>query len=776
MANRVEVVTVDGQRGSVDAADAKQLVESGGRILTPEQVAKERADKLSVVGNSSVDAFVSAADPLGIGGFVGRKINEARFGKESADATDADIEAMKAANPGVSTVGGLVGDATTFAATGGFGGIGAKAGATAGKVALSALGTESAIARALVTGSRLAAQGGVEGALLSGVNSAADGMFRDKELTAEKVLADMGHGALLGVGGGFALGVGGSLLASGAGAVKTSLARLIPQAEEAVTAAATRAEGAATRLENAATKAESGILGEVQNDAAYRALGGTKKDVANVAKRLGSDAPEAASKLGSWLVDRGAIAAGDDAVNTLAKVQELKSTAGGRIGAVFDQVGNVSMKNAIAEEAERIAVKAAKSGDTIEFADAIRKRAGYMNDALGNAGMVADDGTIPLAEIERERRKLGSAAWESGKTSSKKMELERELERSIMSKIEDAVEQNGGKELLAEYKAAKREYQMATLAEGVAEHGAERIRGNNALGLRTSILGAVVTGAAGPVAGIPAALGAQLLQQRGMSTLAAAAGNISRAGVVHGVIQTVDQLVTRAAKGVVVPAKAVATKAAKVDATKVIEAVQTAQANPAGYAARISKQADIIRRTSPEVAQAFESTAMRAGVFLASKIPEPLPSQRLLDPTATGKMSPSDTRKFSLYAQAVNDPKQVLEEFSRGKIVPEKVEALRAVYPSMFQQLQIQVIRNVAEAAQAGKPVEYTQRIRLGLLLDAPTDTSITATGINYRQNLYAVSAQQGNPNSAPAQSAISRPIKVSVTKSTFDRLESDER
>lgn len=255
MAERVQAYDAEGNLGSVDAKDADALVRSGGRIATPEDLAKIKADadyakqstamKVATAGSMiapvtwpvhlalraaggtlppEVESYkegVSSGLTGGLASVGMKEAIEAVGGKAAAHAYGQNALATAKAYRGMHSAGvaaGLVGGAV---ATPGAGSAAAKLmpGMVAEAKVAGALGRvlgRGTLSRAAIAGGSMAARGAVEGALLAGAEEFSEQSLGDHDLAGQKIMIAAGTGFLYGAAGGAVLGAGGSLAASGA--------------------------------------------------------------------------------------------------------------------------------------------------------------------------------------------------------------------------------------------------------------------------------------------------------------------------------------------------------------------------------------------------------------------------------------------------------------------------------------------------------------------------------------------------------------------------------
>ncbi len=228
---RIPVKGDDGTIGSIAATDLSQALSEGIELATPEEFhgadvqAKygDAGGMLKAAGAGAVRGLtMGLSDPLAIGaaGAFG--------GDAAAKQTRETLAGLKEANPYASGGAELAGTIAPLLFTGG-----ASGGVAAGVKAAGALpratmglgrlaegfaskavgeGATSLLGRIAQKAVPMAASGAAEGAAYGAGQSVSESALQDHELTAESLLASMGHGALIGgTLGGAMGGVGGAL-------------------------------------------------------------------------------------------------------------------------------------------------------------------------------------------------------------------------------------------------------------------------------------------------------------------------------------------------------------------------------------------------------------------------------------------------------------------------------------------------------------------------------------------------------------------------------------
>jgi len=175
------------------------------------------------------------------------------------------------------------------------------------------------------------------------------------------------------------------------------------------------------------------------------------------------------------------------------------------------------------------------------------------------------------------------------------------------------------------------------------------------------------------------------------------------------------------------------------------------KANPAllkGIASNINFQA-----SAPETFKQSQSILIKSLAFLDSKLPGLLFT---VDANPFFKkhydLSEQETYKFKKYLRAIEKPMSILDDLKRGTLSRESVEAVKFVYPNLYEKIHSTVYDELAQKGREGKP-EYKQRLQLNILMDIPTDSALVPEAIAEHQMFYkeAKDAQAGGTISASA-------------------------
>jgi hypothetical protein len=185
--------------------------------------------------------------------------------------------------------------------------------------------------------------------------------------------------------------------------------------------------------------------------------------------------------------------------------------------------------------------------------------------------------------------------------------------------------------------------------------------------------------------------------------------------------------------------------------------------NQEKLAEKMSSRVDGISEAAPETAQAMMMTAAKGVAFLQSKMPkEPLLEDSIV-PTLKKNWRPSDSEisQYERYVRAVNNPTTVVEDMKRGQLTSEGVEAIKAVYPNIYDNVVMEMKKQIAER---GKEIPYSRKLQLEMLLGVSLDYTTKPAVIAAMQKSF----QQQQP--APSDYKSNR--KMSMVENTKTQVE----
>lgn len=715
----VPVVSPSGQAGTVPAEKAAEALQQGYRLETAKEI------RLREAAESPGTAFAAGA---------GRG---ATFGLSDLALTGTGLvkpetlDALKEANPNASVAGEIGGAVASSLLLPGGGAVGA-----AGKLGSLA---ERGVARAAGEGlaSRLvakAAGGALEGSLYGMGNAVSESVLGDTELSAEKLLAGAGVGAVVGGG----LGALGGAVSEGAGVARKRLHQL---ATEKV----------------AGAEAKALAMGEESAAELTASLRG----------KYGAQAAKASNLLetGNQLVDDLGVSA-----ETKAKLAaKLASPEAGELREVTarnvleDFAGQadttLKAKAAFQEAADSQATRAAeKAGELLSPAEAIAqvkaRAARYGAPAIGRVV----GGTLGTVLGGLPGTAVGALAG-------------------------DMVGSLAGGQLRPSLLAVKRMFEHPAVVK--AFYGAVKTATEEApqsFGRYAGVLSAAAARSASVLAATHIALAESdpaYPQQMAQAGFPMESPEEAQRAKQHGAeLERVQQAIAQHDKrmdslvdGFLRGERASAGRARlPSEARKDFEARAGELARLAGDPQALAERFSLnpaLSVAAPGMSAALAATASRAVGFLHEKAPKNPAAPNMPALTAPWKPTGEALATWEKYVRAVERPSTVLEDLSAGRATKEAVEALKAVYPKLAADVQTRLMERMANL-DARLPSRQRQALRvfLGDDFDAP---SAGARAALQRSHTVAMARETAKSN-MPMPGAASRDA-AGLTTST-QRLE----
>jgi hypothetical protein len=225
---------------------------------------------------------------------------------------------------------------------------------------------------------------------------------------------------------------------------------------------------------------------------------------------------------------------------------------------------------------------------------------------------------------------------------------------------------------------------------------------------------------------------------------ASAEGFKAAADLIHNATKG-ENLITKATKGIfkagaeVLPSSQLPTDATRASIDKSLKRIQT---NPNELLQKSNNAAYYM----PQHGAALAQTATKASNYLNSIRPNTAPAQPL-----DSKRDPSPTEKaaFGRALDIAQQPLVVLKSLAEGRLVPDDMKHLQALYPALTAKLQSGLISQMTEHISKGESVPYSTRMGLSLFLGQPLDSTMTPTGITAAQ-MALVMPSKGAPATSP--------------------------
>jgi hypothetical protein len=123
------------------------------------------------------------------------------------------------------------------------------------------------------------------------------------------------------------------------------------------------------------------------------------------------------------------------------------------------------------------------------------------------------------------------------------------------------------------------------------------------------------------------------------------------------------------------------------------------------------------------ITAAMQQTLVRSVAYLATNLPKSPTLQTSLVPDLQQLPSMAEMRQFLRRVEVVNDPIRALEHVAAGTLTLEHVDALKTVYPALYQSMLHQTLAGIADAGTA--KLSLQQRIALSKFAGKAVDASL---------------------------------------------------
>lgn len=142
---------------------------------------------------------------------------------------------------------------------------------------------------------------------------------------------------------------------------------------------------------------------------------------------------------------------------------------------------------------------------------------------------------------------------------------------------------------------------------------------------------------------------------------------------------------------------------------------------------------------APQIGNQLGMKVSVALQYLNAELPRPFSAPGVLNKTA---FEPSDAQiaQFERKLSVVMDPLTIMDDVKAGTLTRDHVQAIQAVYPKLYQQMQHRVLQ---WSTDQKAPIPYPVRLRLSLFMGMPLDTSTNPSTIAGLQSTFAMPDHQ---------------------------------
>ncbi len=175
----------------------------------------------------------------------------------------------------------------------------------------------------------------------------------------------------------------------------------------------------------------------------------------------------------------------------------------------------------------------------------------------------------------------------------------------------------------------------------------------------------------------------------------------------------------------------------------------------------------------PDHGQALAQTAMSAVNYLNSQRPY-APKVSPLD--SKSEVNPMQKAQFNRVLKVAQQPLVVLNHIKEGTLQPKDVEAIRNLYPDLYNSLSTKIITQVSSRKDTDEPIPYKTKMGMSLFLGKPLDSTMIPEAIIAAQPVPQQQPQQQPSGKKPTESSAKAMNKVSQAAMTPTQARSAER
>lgn len=171
--------------------------------------------------------------------------------------------------------------------------------------------------------------------------------------------------------------------------------------------------------------------------------------------------------------------------------------------------------------------------------------------------------------------------------------------------------------------------------------------------------------------------------------------------------------------------------------------------NPSRAVASMEGHMRDVRRAAPLLTDVAQSKAAKAAAYLQQQMPivyRPSPM------TKEEIVSPSEEARFARIADVVEDPSIAIEHLADGTLTNEEAEALREVWPAIYNEVRSTVMEEMQRKLDDGEEIDYDARTQMWVMFDVISDDSQTPEAVQSAQSVHTAAAAQQQAQSQQTQ------------------------
>lgn len=752
-----------GQLGTVPADQAEEAERQGFTRVTDDEYRKAGLEKdYGGIGGMAKATGEGALRGLSFG------LSDVAATQLGGEETRKAMAARKELFPVASTVGEVGGTIAPLVLSGGSGAVAKGAGVVGalprGAAALGGLaergaahvvgeGATSLLGRVAQKAIPMAAAGAVEGSLYGGGQAISEAALGDEDLTAEKVLAAMGHGAIVG-------GVAGGALGAASAGGKYALDKL--------------GESGSVKdfFKNFAEERTAKALGARGSD--LKRLGATPAQAEARMHQMSRDVLDFKFEDGSKLLN-----ATDTADSLAPKVTAAKQATVKRLDDVVDKIeqagaGNAAVRPDMDTFWKRLDAEVFEPAGKSPLSSVYDRGMDVAKELDGIRTMWGQGKQFTFKELRDIRKQLDTVIYPAkggpAPVHARELEKARGILEDVIEQSADRAANAAGDPLLAsEYATQKRIYGSLREAERITGRGALQDLGNRVIS--PSDYGAGLTGALAGAASGRGGLGSalqgtmlgaahKLAREHSSAILARGADALSN---IKALSDAVDAKVVSGVRSVLEGGKKTAAGAAtratveqaipvrKVPLAAVVALPRHAafeqsarevamQRNDVDYGVRrATEMVGPIDRSAPKLAARITDKHQQRLARLDATIPQAIGTKSIMPQFDKPRYAEADVHQWMRQRAIIEDPLSVFDRMHDGTITKSDVDALQATSPKLLEHIRSEFLQQMTSLKD---PPSYQKKVRLSIVLGVEADETMAPQFMQMVAGAYAAAAK----------------------------------
>lgn len=170
-----------------------------------------------------------------------------------------------------------------------------------------------------------------------------------------------------------------------------------------------------------------------------------------------------------------------------------------------------------------------------------------------------------------------------------------------------------------------------------------------------------------------------------------------------------------------------------------------ASENPEQFLKGVNRYSSHLYAVAPKTSGALDTAALNAMVFLHSKSAKPTKNKGFFDANKIDKVNGADMLKMQQRMDMIQTPSKAFKLLEKGKLGATHIEAIKAVYPALYSEMQAQTMTFLA--SQKAVKLTYNQKLNMSMLLDIKADESMHFTSVMGLQSNFSDESSDNDSN-----------------------------